>query len=245
MGLLDIFSKEKRQAKRLVKEIRTANNKYTPKDYRQVALSYVIEEAKKREPAAITGLLTRFAVNAEPSTEDEKEKDWACETLVEVGRDALPQLRKSLGSAESVTWMHRILRQVVTPDEYKAELLHVLDGFDTEYERNPDRKVQTIVALADVQGAEVVATLIRFLDDVDETARFQTVAALAKHADEQARTPLLDRLVKEESIRVRNEIIEAFAQLGWSTTGFKNKIDELLPKGFRHEKTGKIVKLGQ
>lgn len=244
MGLLDIFSSEKRHANRLVKEIRTANNKYSPKDYRQVSLGYVIDAAKKREPAAISGLLTRFAVNAEPSTEDEKEKDWACETLIEIGRDALPQIRKSLRTAESVTWMQRILRQIVTPDEYKGELLDVLAGFDTEYERNPDRKQQTVMALADVQGADVVLALLRFLDDVDETVRFQTVTALAKQADEQAREPLLDRLCREESIRIRNEIIEAFAALGWSTSGFKKKIDELLPKGFRHEKTGKIVKLG-
>jgi hypothetical protein len=245
MGLLDIFSAEKRQAKRLVKEIRTANNKYTPKDYRQVALSYVIECAKKKDAEAISGLLFRLNVNCEPSTEDEKEKDWACETLVEIGRDGLPQLRKSLRCAESVTWMHRILRQVVTPEEYKAELLDVLNDFDTEYERNPDRKLQTIVALAEVSGPEVVAAIVRFLDDVDETVRFQAVAALVQHADEQAREPLLDRLVKEESIRIRDEIIAAFALLSWSTAGYKNKIDELLPKGYRHEKSGKIVKLGQ
>ncbi|MCP4198663.1 MAG: hypothetical protein GY762_16070 [Proteobacteria bacterium] len=226
------------------KLIRSANNKYKPKDYRQPALSELIELARAGNGVAISGLLARFAVNAEPSSEDEREKDWACEALIDIGQTALPQIRHALRTAESVSWMHRTLKQVVTPDEYKKELLEVLADFDTEYERNPDRKLQTIMALSETEGEEITEALIRFLEDVDETVRFRTVGALAKLGCDLAREPMLKTMCGDESIRVRNEGIDAFSRLGWPTTGYKKKIEGLLPKGYKHEKSGKIVKLG-
>ena len=244
MGLFDIFSSDKRREKRLERSIRSANNRYKPKEYRQIALTEVVEEAKRGNEVAISGLLARFAVNAEPTIEDEQEKDWVHDALVEIGHKALEPIRRVLRSAESVNWAQRTLRNIVSPEEYRQELLDVLSDFDTEYERNPDRKLQTIMALADTPGEEVVKALLRFLEDVDETVRFQTVGALAKHGNEIAREPMLKALCEDESIRVKNEIVEAFSRLEWSTSGFKKKIDGLLPSGFKQDKSGKIVKLG-
>jgi hypothetical protein len=244
MGIFDFLSSEKRRERHVVNLIRSANNKYKPKEYRQPALSELIGIAREGDGVAISGLLARFAVNAEPSSEDEREKDWVCEALIDIGQAAMPQIRHSLRTAESVSWMHRTLKQVVTPDEYKKELLEVLSDFDTEYERNPDRKLQTIVALSETEGEEIAEALIRFLEDVDETVRFQAVGALAKLECDLAREPMLKTMCEDESIRVRNEAIDAFSRLGWATTGYKKKIEGLLPKGYKHEKSGKIVKLG-
>jgi hypothetical protein len=244
MGILDFLSTTKRRERWIEKQIRRANNKYTPKDYRQVALSNVIEEGKKGNDAAIGGMIARFGVVAEPISEDEREKEWVCDALVEIGRPALPQIRRALRGAETVNWVQRSLRGIVDEGELRRELLEVLAAFETEYERNPDRKIQTIMALAELPAPEVARELVRFLGDVDESVRFQTVVALARQDDELAREPLLHTICEDESLRVRNEAVEAFAERGWSTAGFKKKIDALLPKGYRHDKSGKIVKLG-
>ncbi|MCP4604922.1 MAG: HEAT repeat domain-containing protein [Proteobacteria bacterium] len=244
MGILDFISSEKRKERRLERSIRGANSKFKPKDYRQIALTEVIEEAKRGNEVAVAGLLSRFAVNAEPTIEDEKEKEWVCDALIEIGRPALPQIKRILRTAESVNWAQRTLRNIIPVDEYIQELLDVLSDFDTEYERNPDRKLQTIMALSETTREEIATALVRFLDDVDETVRFHTIVALAKQGLELAREPMLKTMCEDESIRVRNETIDAFSHLGWSTTGFKKKVDAVLPKGYRHEKSGKIVKLG-
>jgi HEAT repeat protein len=244
MGIFEFFSSKRRRQRRVDGRVRRANNKHTPKDYRQVALHEVIEFAKSGDEAALRGLIQRFAVVAEPTIEDEKEKEWVSGALIDIGRPALPAIAGALRSAESVNWVQRVLRGIVAPEEYREELLSVLRDFDTEYERNPDRKMQTIMALADIAEPAVAEALIRFLEDVDETVRFQTVVALAKIGDERAREPMLKVMCDDESLRIRNEVIEAFANLGWSTAGFKKKIDDLLPRGYRHDKTGKIVKLG-
>jgi hypothetical protein len=244
MGLLNFLSSEERSKRRVAKVIRNANNKFKPKEYRQPALSELIDIAKAGNEEGMSGLLSRFSVNAEPSSEDELEKEWACEALVEIGRAALPPIRRSMRSAESISWIQRTLKNIVSADEFKTELLDVLSEFDTEYERNPDRKLQTIAALADAEGDDVVVAIIPFLKDVDETVRFQTVSTLAKQGDDLAREPMLETMCEDESLRVRNETVDAFAQLEWSTKGFKKKVDAILPKGFRHDKSGKIVRLG-
>ena len=95
------------------------------------------------------------------------------------------------------------------------------------------------MALAETPGEEVVSALLRFLEDVDETVRFQTVVALAKHGQEMAREPMLKTMCEDESIRVRNEAIEAFSRLEWSTTGYKKKVDNVLPKGYKQDKSGR------
>jgi hypothetical protein len=244
MSIFEFLSKERRHQRKVDGKVRRANNKHTPKDYRQVALQEVIDLAKAGDEIALRGLIERFSVNAEPSIEDEKEKEWVHDALVGIGRPALSHIARALRSAESVNWVQRVFKGIVPEDEYKGELLTVLAGFDTEYERNPDRKIQTIVALAELPEPKVAEALLRFLEDVDETVRFQTVVALSKIGDELAREPLLKVMCDDESLRVRNEVIETFAVRGWSTQGFKKKIDDLLPRGYRHEKSGKIVKLG-
>ena len=40
------------------------------------------------------------------------------------------------------------------------------------------------------------------------------------------------------------QAVEAFARLGWLTTGYKKKVDSILPSGFVQDKSGKIIKLG-
>ncbi len=244
MGILDFFSKEKRRLWKVEKRIKRANNKFTPKDYRQIALAEVIDFAREGDETAIRGMLARFGVNAEPSSEDEKEKEWVSEALIEIGQPAIKHISRALRSAESVNWVQRVLRNIISPEDYKTEMLDVLSEFDTEYERNPDRKIQTIMALAEIPGKEVVEALIPFLKDVDETVRFQTVIALAQHGDELSKEPLLETMCEDESIRVRNQVIEAFVNLGWGTQGYKKKVDAILPRGYKQDKSGKLVKLG-
>ncbi|MFO8070377.1 MAG: HEAT repeat domain-containing protein [Polyangia bacterium] len=245
MGLIDFLSSEKRHARRVDRLIRRANNKHTPKDYRQIALNDLIEQARKGDEVALRGMIQRFSVNAEPSIEDEREKEWVCDALIDFGDKSLPHVKRAMRSAESVNWLQRALRNIVSEDEYREELLDILSEFDTEYERNPDRKQQIIMALAEIPRRDVAEALVRFLEDVDETVRFQTVAALTRQGDEVAREPLLETMCEDESIRVRNEAVAAFADLGWSTSGYKKKVDAILPAGFKQDKSGKIVKLGK
>jgi len=87
---------------------------------------------------------------------------------------------------------------------------------DTEYERDPQRKIQVLAELETRLGPEVVEAVVPFLDDVNETARFHAVGAvLAQDEREAARDALEAALTREDSMRVKARLLDAFAEQGW------------------------------
>ena len=187
MGILSYFDKDVRKKRAATKAVATANNKHMPKDYRRAGLSEVMDLARKGDPIAIQGLVARFAVFAEPTIEDEEEKEWVHEELVSIGESVVSALFKAVeGGAESVSWHLRTLERILPAEAYDQKLLDLIAAFDTEYERSPDRKIQVLTVLGGRSDPRVCAAVVRFLDDVDETVRFNAVKALAEHRDEVA-----------------------------------------------------------
>ena len=88
--------------------------------------------------------------------------------------------------------------------------------------------------LAHIGGVPVEEALLPFLGDHDETVRFVTVESLFKQGDEQAREPLLELLLyeEEESLRIKNRIIEGFAEVGWRVKGFRGTVEKLMAQSF-------------
>jgi len=161
-----------------------------------------------------------------------------------VGRDALEALFSAVeGGAESISWHLRTLEMVVDGGEFDDKLIELVNQFDTEYERNPDRKIQLITALGERNDERVSSTLVKFLDDVDETVRFSTVKALANHGDEETtREPFINLLIKEESQRVKDELVDILYKLKWSVRGHRKAVEAVLPPGYKLDRQGALKK---
>jgi hypothetical protein len=96
-----------------------------------------------------------------------------------------------------------------------AILLDLLATMDTEYERDPQRKLQILAELETRRGAQVAAKVEPFLQDVHEPARFHAVGAVLAQDDAGTlRDALTAALSKEESMRIKARILEGFARLG-------------------------------
>jgi len=244
MGVFSYLSKESRKKRAVAKAVARANNKHMPKDYRRASLGQVVDWAKEKDADAIAGLVARFSVFAQPSIEDEEEKEWIHDVLVDVGRDALEALFSAVeGGAESISWHLRTLEMVVDGGEFDDKLIELVNQFDTEYERNPDRKIQLITALGERNDERVSSTLVKFLDDVDETVRFSTVKALANHGDEETtREPFINLLIKEESQRVKDELVDILYKLKWSVRGHRKAVEAVLPPGYKLDRQGALKK---
>jgi hypothetical protein len=165
---------------------------------------------------AARALLPRFKFQIDPSITDQEEKDLAYEGIVAAGQEAVPAVRDFCLRAESLTWPLKILRELLDDQEFKDEALELLERFDTEYARNVEPKVQTIIALEDVPGDEPTREAVeRFLEDVNETVRFHAIQTTFVH-ESKASVPALARLMAtEESVRVKNKVAEGLAERGW------------------------------
>jgi len=188
---------------------------------------------------AVAGLLPRFTFYVDPSITDQDEKDAAFEGIVALGETAIPPVVDFLRRAESVSWPLKILDRIATPAVVIATLIELLSGMDLEYARDPQRKVQMLASLEERADPRIAACVARFLADSNETTRFHAVGALLAQGDAaDHRDALIACLVAEESVRVRNRILEAFATREWDVGTRADAVRARLPAGYRLDARG-------
>jgi HEAT repeats len=242
MGLLDLFSKDKRDERALSKNIERASNKHAQSLDRMKALEALANDGSTD---ALYGLLRRFTFQYHKSIEDEQEKEWVFDVLVGKGKDAIPAVRKYLFSADSISWPLRVLDKIADRDEEMAILEEVLARHEPGYERDPTKKIQLLNHLSGLKQEKAAALVVPYLKDMDEGVRFAaTEALLRSKREELAREPLLELFTSdsEESLRIRLRMCEGFAELGWLVHGHRGGVEKQLPEAFQLDREGHIKK---
>jgi HEAT repeat protein len=198
---------------------------------------------KMHSSSAADALLRRFGFTMEPSITDQDEKEAAAEGIAAAGAAAIDPIRKYCAKAESLTWPLKILRRIVPEEQMSAELLKLLDEFDTEYMRNPEPKIQLVSALEEYPSEAVRAAVEPFLTDVNETVRFHAAVTTFGMNDEQSVPALVRALKEEESLRVKNRIASGLSDKRWKIPAeFVDDCRQALPPGSRLD--GEVVKRG-
>jgi HEAT repeat protein len=171
--------------------------------------------AEMKTPEAAAALLKRFTFSIDPSITDQDEKDLAFTAIVAAGKDVVPAVAEFCLKAEGLTLPLKVLRALLPDEEYEAELLDLLDRFDTEYARNVEPKIQLIIALQEIVSDDVRESVERFLEDVNETVRFHAVQTLFAQQGHASIEPMIKMLENEESVRVKNKVAEGLLFRGW------------------------------
>jgi HEAT repeat protein len=245
MGLLDLFSKDKRDERARAKNIQRAVNKYAQSADRFKALEALVAEGSDE---SLYGLLRRFGMTYDKSIEDEQEKEWVFESLVAKGKSALPAVRRYLLSADSISWPLRVLDKIATKEEEIAAIEQVLERHEPGYERDPTKKMQLLSHLGALKHEKAAPLVAPYLKDMDEGVRFTAVEALVRlKKEEVAREPLLELFTSdaEESLRIRLRICEGFAELGWLVYGHRGGVEKKLPEAYQLDREGHVKKKPQ
>jgi HEAT repeat protein len=246
MGILDLFSKQGRVTRARASNIKGAVNKYAQSVDRFKSLQALRADGSEE---ALYGLLRRFGMMYDKTIEDEQEKDWVFEILAEKGATILPSLKKYLISADSISWPLRLLDKVADREKELVMLREILERHEPGYERDPTKKIQLLNHLAAFKDSRVPPLLVPYLQDMDEGVRYAAVEALVRQADEAAASgPLLDRLTnaEEDSLRVRLQVAEGFADRGWQIPNDpadrRAAVLKFLPEQFKLTKDGHVEK---
>lgn len=241
MGLLDLFSKKSGGGALRKHASRVANKRAQAPD----RWDSIRALGQMQSADAVEALLARFTFSVDPSITDQEEKEAAFEMVVGAGEAAVEPVRRFMMEVDSIAWPLKCLDRVLPPEEVTGALLELLTGMDTEYERDPQKKVQTLAALEERRDPRIVEGARRFLDDMNETVRFHAVGALlAQGGDEEeaVRSALIDTFVGEESTRVRARILDGFVEHGWSVEGRVDEVREKLPAGYALTAKGEVKK---
>jgi hypothetical protein len=248
MGLFDLFkSKSKPPSpaapagdKNLARLGRVAGDKHA-QNYDRIEAIEALARAPSADSAA--ALLRRFTFHIDPSITDQEEKEIAHRGILAAGEAAIEPIRNFCVKAESLSWPLKILKELVPPEGYSAELVSLLDRFDTEYARNTEPKQQLLAELEQKPMPEARAAAERFLDDVSEPVRFVAAAAVLAHNDQASVAPLVNTLVGEESVRVKNRIADGLAFRSWVIPDeLRGKLKPTLPPAYALDGGGTIRK---
>jgi hypothetical protein len=242
MGILDFLSKEGRERRTLERNVSRAVNKYAQSPDRYKALQALLADGS---PDALYGALRRFGMMYDKSIEDEQEKEWLFDALVEKGASIIPQVERYLMSAESISWPLRLLSKVAAKEHELQVVARVLARHEPGYERDPTKKIQLLNHLAALKEPGVPPLVGPYLGDMDEGVRYAAAEALIRLGDEAvAREPLIEHFVSdtEESLRVRLQIAEGFVERGWLVKTHRPAFDKKLPEQFSIDKEGRLKK---
>jgi HEAT repeat protein len=246
MGLFDLFkgnpkadSKPRPKANPAAKWVDRLEKRAQNYD-RQEAIQALSELATAE---AVEVLLKRFTFHMDPSITDQEEKDAAFRGILRAGRDAVDPVRGFAAKAESLAWPMKIVKAIVDEAEYVEELLRWLSKWDTEYAKFVDPKVQILAELEEHRHPRIREEVERFLEDVNEPARFHAAATLVAQDDAAAVPALAKLLLDEESVRVRTKVAEGLAMRAWPVaeadrTGVRNG----LPSAYSIDGAGRVVK---
>jgi HEAT repeat protein len=194
-------------------------------------------------PEAVEVLLKRFTFHMDPSITDQEEKDAAFRGILRAGRAAVEPVRAFAAKAESLAWPMKIMDELLDEPEYVEELLKWLERWDTEYAKFVDPKVQILTALEEHKHPRIREEVERFLEDVNEPARFHAASTLLAQEDAAAAPALARLLGDEESLRVRTRIAEGLASRGWEVPeDDREAARKGLPSGYVIDATGRVSK---
>jgi hypothetical protein len=242
MGLFDIFKKKDgdRKSSPAAKWAEAAGSKRAQAYDRQEAIQ---ELSKLGTAEAAEALLKRFTFAIDPSITDQEEKELAFQGILKAGKDAVEPVRAFAAKADSLSWPMRILKELLTEEELVDELIVWLGRWDIEYAKFTDPKLQLLEELGDHVNPKIRPAVERFLEDVNEPARFTSVAALLAQKDPEAVGALVSLLLEEESVRVRAKIADGLAELGWPIPDEQQgAVRKVLPPQFSVNGEGRMTK---
>jgi hypothetical protein len=237
MAFFGLFGKKGDESSLRKHAERVANRRIAAPD-RQESLYRL---ASLGTPEAAEALLGRFTIYSDPSITDQEEKEAAYEGILKAGTAAVEKVVKFMQRAESLSWPIRILDQLLTPEQVVGELLTLLAAMDTEYARDPQRKVQILAALEERKDARIVAAVERFLEDVNELSRFHALSTVFGQDNAETALEALRRMfAKEDSMRIKSALLERFAERAWVIAEGPTKA--VLPAGWTLDKGVPIKK---
>lgn len=201
-----LFSKEKA----LQKTIEKATNKLAQQPDRWGALEKLKDDGTED---ALLGMCKRFAITSMKGVEDEAEKLWVVDTLVEKGTACLAPVVRYMKNAEQLAFPLRVLERVAS----REKVIEVADQlFASEvpgYVRMPERRIDLLRWFSEWKPAtddEVVSRFTPYVTDFDENVRFVAIDGMATRDPAKIAPPLLAALLRpeEESGRIKRTIVE-------------------------------------
>jgi HEAT repeat protein len=231
--------KENSEQNKLKKQIKRAQDKIATTETRYAAFDTL---KKIGTTAAILGLIGRFAFNYDKSIVDKEEKEYVLNILIDFNARAIEPLKQFIQNNYTIGWPAQTLSKLI-PEKELLDYL-ILQISTEEYlfdEKENDKRLELLNLVANYKNELLIEKAIKLLSDEDDRVKLKVIEILETQKDEKAREPLLNMLTDNNMpIRLKTRIFEAFTKTDWTVSGFRKKVEEILPQGYYINKEGQI-----
>jgi hypothetical protein len=221
-----LFSKD-RALKRAMDKV---TSKHAQSQDRWAAMEKV---AKQGSEDALHALCLRFGFKYDKTIEDQQEKQWVVDTLIDKGAASLPAVRRYMKTAQSLHYPLIVLGKVADRDTVFDVVDEILRDEPPGYTRDPERRTDVISWLGEWDEAsnqEIVRRILPYVEDFDENVRYMAVDAIGLKPSPEAAETLVRAMVREEeeSRRLRQRVAEVLADNQWDLGEHKSEVASLL-----------------
>jgi HEAT repeat protein len=193
-------------------------------------------------PEAIAGLLRRFSIQTPSGAVDLEECQQVEAMLVELGDKAIEPILNHLLREETVAWPARALEKILPRDAFVARILGVLEKLEAGFGSSNEQRAGLIRILEEIADPRIAPQLRRFLEDPNDDVAIAALAGIARTGEESYREDLVQALVRtHDRPRLRREVADQLATLGWPLEGSRKLVEANLPDGFNIDKKGRVV----
>jgi len=240
MGLFDFLTGQKDVQKSIDKIRRRLMDQYRQSHERYAAMDELV---KIGTPEALEALLQRFTLRVSGPTIDEEEKSACHDLLARWGDAAIGPLQRFIATQDAVYFPLKALREIAGDEVAVDALLAAIEGTDPGYHEGLDRLREIVSNLRDFQHDRVRNALGLLATSRASEIRFYALDGLAAYPAEQVAEHFARRMLDaEETMRVKSLAYELAVEHALPLAQWAAELAPLLPKSYRLNESGVLVR---
>lgn len=224
----------------------TLMNKHSPSENRYAAFDYFRKKIDKalnvKDTVAVEELigilLGRLSFQISNSIKDSEEKDAIKDLLKNYAENSVEPVKKYIINNDSIAHAIELLGDLKGKD-YKLDFLEkILTTEDSLFnDRLVEKRIEIMKQFAGETRPGILQKAKYFLNDSDDRLVIASIRLIRDYVfeedDEDVRTAIIEKLVDPEtSMRLRIELLHVIIKQDWKVSGFKKKLEEMLPNGY-------------
>lgn len=229
-------------------KVSSFKNKHTSKESREAVFLYLENKIKKAYDNSdaetfnnvLKVFLERFGITISNSIKDEEEKENIKKLIIFFGEKTVFAIKEHIKNEFSIGYPIIILKELIGEDETLFFLDSIISIEDSLFDdRLVEKRIDILKYFEGKTLGSVLEKALFFLNDSDDrlviaSIRFIRTYEFSKTDNiELIKEKILDKFLDEDtSARIRLELINILIEQEWKISGYKKRIEEILPSGY-------------
>ena len=229
-------------------KVSSFKNKHTPKDNRDAAFDYFENKASKALSKndiltfekVLSVFTQRFGIVISNSIKDLEEKERTKNLFISYGEKSIIPLKEYIKNDYFIAYPISILNELIGENETLNYLNSILTTDDTLFDdKLVEKRIDVLKYFEGKTMSDVLKKSLTFLNDSDDRLVIAAIRFIRNYEFSKAddtnlvKDTIIQKFLNEDtSVRLRLELINIISEQNWKVSGYKKRLEEILPTGY-------------